>query len=176
MKIRIFLLILILTGVSCKKNRTHPVPSIAFDFSIDLTLPSYQDLNSVGGWAYVAGGIKGIIVYRQSTDVFVAWERMSPEDPDNVCATGLLLIQRIFCNYTILAPAPGFPCMMVLRSPIPAGDCANTRLCGTEVIYCGYIIRKSHFSVLLDTSRTCQFECSDVSVRTYREWHTGHSK
>ncbi len=89
MKIRIFLLILILAGVSCKKNRTHPVPSIAFDFSIDMTLPSYQDLNSVGGWAYVAGGIKGIIVYRQSTDVFVAWERMSPEDPDNVCATGL---------------------------------------------------------------------------------------
>lgn len=89
MKIRIFLLILVLTGVSCKKNRNHPVPSIAFDFTIDLTLPTYQYLNSVGGWAYVPGGIKGIVVYRQSTDVFVAWERMSPEDPDNVCATGL---------------------------------------------------------------------------------------
>jgi hypothetical protein len=88
-KIRIFLLIFLLIGVSCKKNRTHPVPSISFDFQIDLSLPTYQDLNSVGGWAYVSGGIKGIVVYRQSFDAFVAWERMSPEDPDNVCATGL---------------------------------------------------------------------------------------
>ena len=89
MKIRIFLMILLLVGVSCKKNKSHPVPSIAFDFQIDLTLPSYQELNSVGGWAYVSGGIKGIVVYRQSTDIFVAWERMSPEDPDNVCVEGL---------------------------------------------------------------------------------------
>lgn len=74
---------------ACSKNNNHPVPSIPFDFQIDLTLPSYQDLNGVGGWAYINGGIKGIIVYRQSTDVFVAWERQSPEDPTNACATGL---------------------------------------------------------------------------------------
>lgn len=80
-------LLLFLTG--CSKNKNHPIASIPFDFQIDLTLPSYQDLNGVGGWAYVNGGIKGIIVYRQSTDVFVAWERQSPEDPKNVCATGL---------------------------------------------------------------------------------------
>lgn len=90
MKIRIFFVMAILLMISCKKNKNHPVPSIAFDFTINLELPSYQALNGVGGWAYVNGGIKGIIVYRQSTETFVAWERMSPEDPDNTCETGLV--------------------------------------------------------------------------------------
>lgn len=90
MKVQIFLLIFILVGVSCNKNRTHPVPSIAFDVEIDMTLPTYQDLTGPGGWAYVNAGIKGIVVYRQSQEVFVAWERMSPEDPEGKCTSGLV--------------------------------------------------------------------------------------
>ncbi len=91
------------------------MPSVAFDFQIDLTLPSYQELNNVGGWAYVSGGIKGIVVYRQSLDVFVAWERMSPEDPDNVCATGLttdstnFLQLRDACSGAVFSMYDGSP-------------------------------------------------------------------
>lgn len=83
-------MIFLLAGVSCRKNRVHPVPSIAFEIQVDMNLPTYQELNNVGGWAYVSGGIKGIIIYRQSVEVFVAWERMSPEDPDMTCASGLV--------------------------------------------------------------------------------------
>jgi hypothetical protein len=89
-KIQIFFLLLVLVSASCKKNKNHPVASVPFDITIDLTLPSYTDLNGAGGWAYVNGGIKGIIVYRQSYDVFVAFERQSPEDPDNTCSSGLI--------------------------------------------------------------------------------------
>ncbi|MBP5982842.1 MAG: hypothetical protein KA734_03915 [Fluviicola sp.] len=89
MKLFVVIATLLLFLPGCSKNKNHPIASIPFDFQIDLSLPSYQDLNGVGGWAYVNGGIKGIIVYRQSTDVFVAWERQSPEDPTNACATGL---------------------------------------------------------------------------------------
>lgn len=92
------------------------MPSIAFDFQIDLTLPSYQDLNGVGGWAYVAGGIRGIIVYRQSNDVFVAWERMSPEDPDNTCATGLVADTANFLQLN--DPCSGAKFSMYDGSPI----------------------------------------------------------
>ena len=87
-KLHFFLFIVLLLG-ACKKHREHPVPSVAFDFQIDMTLPSYSDLNGVGGWCYVNGGIKGIVVYRRSYDQFVAWERMSPEDPKGVCESGL---------------------------------------------------------------------------------------
>lgn len=86
-----FTLLCVLTlFISCNKNRNHPIANIPFDLTIDLSLPSYTDLNGVGGWAYVNGGIKGIVVYRQSYDVFVAWERQSPEDTENKCSSGLV--------------------------------------------------------------------------------------
>jgi hypothetical protein len=84
-----FLLVFLVSSSSCKKNKNHPIASVSFDITIDMSLPSYTEINGVGGWCYVNGGIKGIIVYRQSYDVFVAFERQSPEDPDNQCDTGL---------------------------------------------------------------------------------------
>jgi hypothetical protein len=88
-KLQLFFVLLVLSSASCKKVRNHPIPSVPFDITIDMALPTYTDLSGPGGWAYVNGGIKGIIVYRQSYDVFVAFERQSPEDPDNTCATPL---------------------------------------------------------------------------------------
>ena len=89
-KLQIFFVLLFLVSASCKKNKNHPIASIPLDITIDLTLPSYIELTGIGGWAYVNGGIKGIIVYRQSYDVFVAFERQSPEDPENTCSSGLV--------------------------------------------------------------------------------------
>ncbi len=77
----------LLTG--CKKNKTHPVPSVPFDITIDLNLPSYNALLGVSGYAYVNGGSRGIIVYRRSIDEFVAFDRHSPEDPSGICAEPL---------------------------------------------------------------------------------------
>lgn len=89
-KLPLFLIVLLIASASCKKKlQGHPIPSVPFDITIDLSLPSYVDLNGTGGWAYVNGGIKGIVVYRQSYDVFVAFERQSPADPNNTCATPL---------------------------------------------------------------------------------------
>lgn len=62
---------------SCKKH-IHPVPNIPFDITININLPSYSDLTGVGGYAFVEGGSKGIIVYRRSPNEFVAFDRHSP--------------------------------------------------------------------------------------------------
>lgn len=35
---------------------------------------------------YINGGVKGIIVYKKSTDEFMAFERCSPYQPDQECA------------------------------------------------------------------------------------------
>ena len=90
LKIDIFLLVTLVFLSGCQKEKNHPVPSIPFDFQIDLSLPSYQPLTGVGGWSYVNGGLKGIIVYRKSMDEFVAWERQSPKDPEGSCSSGLV--------------------------------------------------------------------------------------
>ena len=63
---------------SCKKSANHPIPSVPFDITINTSLPSYNSLQGVGGWAYVTGGVQGIVVYRKSTDEFVAFDRKSP--------------------------------------------------------------------------------------------------
>ena len=76
----------VLLFFSCVKNSNHPVPSIPFDMTIDINLPSYNALIGVGSYAYVNGGSKGIILYRRSIDEFVAFDRHSPMDPQGTCA------------------------------------------------------------------------------------------
>ena len=91
MKIHFFFFSLfIFLFVGCKKkSNQNPIPSIPFDITINIDLPSYSSLIGVGGWTYVVGGSKGIIVYRKSTDQFVAFDRQSPKDVDNTCLTPL---------------------------------------------------------------------------------------
>lgn len=48
-------------------------------------LPSYSSLQSVGGYAYVNGGNKGLVVYRRSIDEFVCFDRMSTADGGYEC-------------------------------------------------------------------------------------------
>lgn len=86
----LIIVVLLFASVACKKNKTHPVPNIPFDIVIDLTLPTYSDLQGVGGYAYVNNvGSKGVIVYRRGVDDFVAFDRHSPADVDGSCATPL---------------------------------------------------------------------------------------
>lgn len=93
MKVPIIFVLMFLLGMStfsCNKNKRHPVPSIPFDISININLPTYSDLTGVGGYAFVDGGSKGIIVYRRSTNEFVAFDRHSPAN-DGTCDQPLVL-------------------------------------------------------------------------------------
>ena len=78
MKIVIFFCLLGVCFSACKKTISNPVANIPFDISINLNLPSYIALQGVGGYAYISGGVQGIIVYRKSTDEFIAFDRQSP--------------------------------------------------------------------------------------------------
>lgn len=82
--LQISLVFLILLSTSCKKNKNQPVPSVSFDISIYINLPSYSNLESIGGWSYASGGSKGLIIYRKSIDEFVAFDRHSPAN-DGTC-------------------------------------------------------------------------------------------
>ena len=86
MKFVIFLIgSLLPISTSFNKNGANPVPNIPFDITIDINLPSYSNLSGVGGWAYVNGGSRGIIVYRRAIDEFVAFDRHSPADASGTC-------------------------------------------------------------------------------------------
>jgi hypothetical protein len=86
----------LLVAANCKQQNQHPVPFVPVDVTIDIQLPSYSDLQGVGGWTYLNGGSRGIIVYRRGIDDFVAFDRHSPADVNGTCSLPLLL--RIFYN------------------------------------------------------------------------------
>ena len=110
----LFFLLIIITS-SCIKNNNNPVPSIPFDITIDINLPSYNQLQGVGAWTYVVGGSRGIIVYRRSMDEFVAFDRHSPMDPNGTCFLPLFPDQDNFlqlkdtCSNAIFSLYDGGP-------------------------------------------------------------------
>ena len=70
---------------SCKKQDAYPIPNVPVNIIINLDLPAYLNLNSPGGYAYVNGGSRGIVVYR-NFDEFVALDRHSTYNSEDPCA------------------------------------------------------------------------------------------
>lgn len=76
LKLKHLLILLIPVLMACKKDKENTqVPRIPTDVTINLNLPEYNALINPGGWVYVNGGSRGIIVYRLSTDEFTAFDR-----------------------------------------------------------------------------------------------------
>jgi len=85
-KIRNIVFPLVLTFLlvvgSCDKQKPHEtIPNVAVDIYIDVNSTLYVQLNTIGGWLYLTGGYKGVLVYRVSEDEFVAYDRTCPYDP-----------------------------------------------------------------------------------------------
>lgn len=65
----------------------HPtVPYASVDFTISVGDPNHYKLNHDGGYEYLTGGVRGIIVYRLNNYTFKAYDRACPydwEEPDS---------------------------------------------------------------------------------------------
>jgi nitrite reductase/ring-hydroxylating ferredoxin subunit len=67
----------------CKKEKQqNEIPTVAVNIAIDPNSTEYIRLNSVNGWEYLTGGYRGIIVFRASTNGFMAYDRACPYDWD----------------------------------------------------------------------------------------------
>jgi hypothetical protein len=95
--IRIFYAMrIILTGImmcllglamSCRKENPPPrIPEVYVNFFLDPNSTEYLPLNASGGWVYVTGGYRGILIYRLTQTEFLAYERTCPYDPDTPTA------------------------------------------------------------------------------------------
>lgn len=63
------------------------VPLVAVDRQVFVTDPQFLDLNVIGGWEYVTGGSRGLLVYRRSVDEFIAYDRHCTYQPEGTCGT-----------------------------------------------------------------------------------------
>lgn len=79
----------LLICASCEPDVSDDeIPYVQFpDIIINLNLPTYTDLKFDGGYVYIGGGVRGIILYRQNMSTYIAYERNSSYHPFEACAT-----------------------------------------------------------------------------------------
>ena len=80
----IIIVSLMVISPGCKKNE-HPIPYAYVDFYVNINSTQYVELNSAGGWVNLTGGYKGILVYRLTPDLFMAYDRACPYDFSKDC-------------------------------------------------------------------------------------------
>jgi hypothetical protein len=72
------LILLLLVFAGCGKDKQPQIPYVYVNIELH---PNTMDYIQVGGYRYVNGGYKGIVVYRLLPDEFKAYERCCPYDP-----------------------------------------------------------------------------------------------
>jgi len=77
--VTVLIVLLVITGCS-KEEPRNEIPVVAVNFFINPNSTEYLELNGAGGWVYLTGGYRGIIVYRKSDTEFMAFERACPYD------------------------------------------------------------------------------------------------
>lgn len=71
---------------ACKKDKDNGIPIVPVDIYIYTSDPSFINLNAVGGWVYISGGARGILVYRKSISEFMAYDRNCTYNSSDPCA------------------------------------------------------------------------------------------
>lgn len=80
-------ILLLFFSASCKKEAHSDIPNTSVDVYIYINNPSYISISTVGGWTYVGGGVRGIIVYRKTANEFMTFERNCTYQSTDACAT-----------------------------------------------------------------------------------------
>ncbi|RYD81381.1 MAG: hypothetical protein EOP53_06505 [Sphingobacteriales bacterium] len=84
----IFVLIILFGG--CAKENTqanNPVPYVTVNRQINMDNPQYIKLNQPGGFVYLNDeGYKGIVVIRDYSDQYLAFDRACTYHPETSCA------------------------------------------------------------------------------------------
>lgn len=81
------LLVLVLIVSSCKDSFQGPaIPDVLVSEQINVGSLQYPQLRQDGGYVYLQGGYKGILVVRQNANLYTAFERACPYDPVATCS------------------------------------------------------------------------------------------
>lgn len=102
--VRLFFGLIFICGLlilsSCKPDMSDdPIPFQPFSsILINLNLPEYNDLRTVGGYKYINGGVRGIILYHASATTYIAYERNCSYQPNSACATVDVHISTLYMN------------------------------------------------------------------------------
>lgn len=110
-KILVILLMVFCWGCETSDPGNQIPPAIVNE-TINLTNQQYQNLQFIGGYVEIAGGVRGIIIYHEGNNEFCAFERNCSYQPLDACAqvgvesSGLFMVDSC-CSSTF--NFDGFP-------------------------------------------------------------------
>jgi len=86
---RIIFFLFFIVNMGCEPQPPYSdIPIIPFDdIYIDLSLPAYSSLMFDGGYVEINGGVRGIILYKESANIYHAYERNCSYMANDACAT-----------------------------------------------------------------------------------------
>lgn len=82
-------------------NRNPFIPESNFSFELNLNLPLYNNLNTIGNPVFVdsdAVGVRGAFVMRVGSDSFFAFEASCPNHTPSACSTMAIDGQNVSCS------------------------------------------------------------------------------
>ena len=79
----------LLSSNSCQRGNVSGIPYVPVNFQLTVANPDFARLQAVGGWVYITGGSRGIIVYRASPDEFRAYDRHCTFLVEDGCQTSV---------------------------------------------------------------------------------------
>lgn len=100
MKYFVYISLILLVIVGCKKDNNNAVPNVAVDIYVYTNNPSFVDVSIVGGWVYITGGVRGILLYRKSSTEFMAYDRNCTYQSSQPCATVVMESNNIAATDT----------------------------------------------------------------------------
>lgn len=96
-RVRITILLLLAVRTFASGQADEPIPFASFsEISVNIKLPQYRNLLSDGGAVEIDGGVRGIIVYREDENTFIAYERNCTYEPSKSCAVVEIDMSRLF--------------------------------------------------------------------------------
>jgi hypothetical protein len=95
--------LLLLATPACREeiSPVSPIPDVVVQEQVNLNSVSTQELKlGDGRFIYISGGIRGIILYRKSTDIYLAFERKSPYRMEDTCGVITVPSSRFYMEDT----------------------------------------------------------------------------
>jgi len=111
-KIILLLSFLVALEACQPKQEISGVPDVAVNVEINLNSLDSAPLRLIGGYIYVDGGVRGIILYHESDNIYRAFDRNCTYQPADPCAivevhSSGFYLEDTCCNSTF--DFSGFP-------------------------------------------------------------------
>ncbi len=96
------LIILLLVGMACNKERNNanpdPIKDVPVNITINLALPAYFHLQNTGTYVFENGGAKGVVLLHHPDDNFYAFDRACSYEP-NISSCSRLEIDTPYMQF-----------------------------------------------------------------------------